>query len=98
MTKKNVGELLGWVKQIQDRLEIADTRVGVFQQRLSLTTERISFSRKTIPTSIESAGAIAIVLLISFAFTQIGLMLQARMLLRKCAPIEPEPRPTGSAT
>ena len=47
------------------------------------TEEQITASQKALPTWIEWASVIAIVMLTCFAFTQCGLMLQAWCLLRK---------------
>jgi 2,3-bisphosphoglycerate-independent phosphoglycerate mutase len=83
VTRKSLSQVLTLVEQIQGRLADADNRVGAFQQRLRVTGERISSSQATIPVWIEKGSLFVIVLLACFAFTQIGLILQARQLLGK---------------
>jgi hypothetical protein len=86
VTHKNLNELMGWVKQIQVKLALAEGRVDAFRQRLRVTEERVANSRDTIPSGIEWGGVIVIVLFVSYAFTQIGLMIQGWMLWRKSDP------------
>lgn len=82
VTRTSLGRLIELVEEIQVRITDAARRVGDFQQRLHVTEQRINASRTTLPVWIEKGGVFAIILLVCFAFGQVGLMLQARTLLR----------------
>jgi chromosome segregation ATPase len=83
ITQTSLNQVTVWVQQVESKLADAENRVDVFRQRLIVTEERVAASQQSIPSWIERGGQLVIVLLICFAFTQIGLMLQGWRMLRK---------------
>ncbi|MBM4071198.1 MAG: hypothetical protein FJ271_20020 [Planctomycetes bacterium] len=81
VSRTSLARLIELVEQIQVRLADAATRVRDFQQRLGVTEARIAASQTALPVWIDKGSVFAVVLLVCFAFTQLGLMLQARRLL-----------------
>lgn len=97
LTRKNLDALMAWVQQIQNRLTESENRIAAFRERLTGTEERIVLSRKMLPTWVEWGSTIAVVMLGCFGFSQIGLMVQAAILLNKCRAANLPQQPRAAA-
>ncbi|MBM3995383.1 MAG: hypothetical protein FJ303_14705 [Planctomycetes bacterium] len=81
VTQQSLTRATGLVDQIHNKLGDTEKQVGTFQQRLTIAEERLASSRQSIPVWIDRGSIAAIVLLVCFAFTQIGMIVQGGMLV-----------------